>query len=357
LKIEECKKNIAYDPNIKSDINKLLTIICGDNYDPMYKLVLESKIWSIKRSLFNLPRWNPFLLSFYGKENCGKGVLTKALFEQVIPSKLFGEVDQVDDIISDNRFKRMLADNVCVSLPELAGGKSTANEALKSVVDREHVDQRLMGATDFTKLQCRGDMIGTSNEHLSQVFRADYCVRKWAEIELKSRPHDLLMKEVTIPLLGDELSNTKPTINILSIWQGIDENDNNPIYEKYTEYQVWTTKKCLYWSKTNTFIRDDYYVYTKSTPASIIHKFTDETWDFIEEKDGVKYLNGTKYYDRYVEHCGDDDKKEIMNRKKFHERLISLFTFQKCKFTNHSMNVFYIIPNELPEYLRDGGQS
>lgn len=365
-RLEERKKQIAYDPNVKSEINELLTIICGEDYDPMYKLVLESKIWSIKRSMFNLDRWNPFLLCFYGKENTGKGVITKALFEQVIPKNLFGEIDQINDIVDDNRFKRMLSDNVCVSIPELAGGKSTAHEALKSILDREYVDQRQMGTTDFSKLKCRGDMVCSSNERLSQVFRADFCVRKWAEIELKSRTHDTLMSEVTIPLLGDELQCIPPKINILSIWQAINENGRNPLYDKYIDYQTWTTKKCLYWSKTNTFIRDDFYIYNKDSTVEPTKKLTLEglrselhseshEFDFIEYKDGKKLLNATKYYERYVAHCGTDDKKEIMNRKKFYDRLTTLFGFTKYPYTNINHNLLLVIPSDLPEYVRDGG--
>lgn len=342
-----CKKELAYNPSITSDMDKLLTIICGENYDPMYKLVLESKIWSIKRSLFGLRKWNPFLLSFYGKENTGKGVLTKALFANVLPTQLYGEIDRMDDIVSDNRFKRMLSDNVCVSIPEVAGGKETTTEALKAIIDRETVDQRIMSSTGFQKLSIHADIICTSNERLSQVFRADYCVRKWAEIELKDRTHDVLMKEVTIPLLGDETKGTPPTINIKSIWQAINENGDNPMYAKYIEYQSWTTSKCLYWSKANLFIRDDYYRMIEALRNG-------EQLNYCEDGDetGTWILNGTKYYERYKDECEKD--KEIMNRNKFHERMQKLFGYKKLKKTNHSMNIFYSIPSELPSFVMGG---
>lgn len=318
------KATLSYDPSVTFPMEDLLIAICGDNPDPMYEKVIRAKIWSIKRSIWGMEKWNPFLLNFYGRENTGKNVLIKAMFQNVLGTSIVGEVANVAESINDTRFGKMFVDNAVVIMPELAAAEKANVGMIKGLIDREMVDIRIMCSTRFEKCRIRADMVSSSNDNLRDIFLADHSVRKWAEIPLLYRNDTrAVMNEVTIPLLGDPTHNIQPKFNMVDLWRSVDENGECPLRDIYTEFQEWTTKRCLFMSKVNVFIRDHWK--ERTTNHSLVTASGESIY-----KEYSAYVNGDK----------------VMAIRKFYERL-ELFGFRvENPNAGHAAKMF-VYPNTL----------
>jgi hypothetical protein len=173
--------------------------------------IMAQFLWQVKRKMLGKKVVYHIMPVVYGKQGGGKSEAIARLLEPLQNLSRTMEFRELEDGQLAVALGRYL---VCF-FDEMAGAGRADMETIKRVITGDRISIRKMYTQHYVDLSVKSSFIGASNKRLANIIYDDTGMRRFWEI-------------IALPLLD---WNTINSINVMSIWQGIDEN----IERGYTE--------------------------------------------------------------------------------------------------------------------------
>lgn len=208
--LQDHKTKLAF--NQKSNLNDLkqfIEILTGESSD-INVAVIAHFIWQVKRKLFNLPVDHHMMPVIVGTQGVGKSVAVQKLLSPIADLS-----DSPPDIptITDERYYSYLSDYLILLFDEMSRAEKADIDALKGIITRETVTQRIMRSNMQNTLPNRATFIGTANYGVGELINDPTGVRRFWEIKCA--------KKIDWSVING--------IDYLAIWKSVDEQSRSPI--------------------------------------------------------------------------------------------------------------------------------
>lgn len=204
-------------------------------------LALLQWMVQVKKKLHDLPVDDHLFVVFYSKEHgTGKSRLVKRLCTDVFGK---GWVDVAKgEALADERNTHAYAGSLVLNAEELARFDAKTLETIKALITAEYATSRQLATENRPRTIVRCSLIGSSNRHISTVFR-DSGMRRFYQINFPAKSY---MRKNVWPLWAD--------FDFLKLWRMIDETQPMPsnVYLKEWEQYVlpaqekWTFKTSVH---------------------------------------------------------------------------------------------------------------
>lgn len=198
--------------------------------------VLKHTLWLIKRKSKELPVVHHLCPVFFGLQGSGKTWAVNQLLQPVSDLKLEWDVAS----LTDTRNTPMLGENLVVLLDEMAGVRWADLGSLKRTITNEYLDYRVLGSHRQIKVRQNCTIIGLSNKAISDVINDQTGNRRFFQYNCKEKTDRMVLNN----------------INVLEIWQCVDENKTRGYYELSEEAIAEAQAADQLDDERETFIKD-----------------------------------------------------------------------------------------------------
>jgi len=222
--LADLKSLLEHDPSLDIDIDKNLRNL-WKIFKPKEDLDLivaftKHYIWQIKRYVFGYAVHSPYFLNIYGtKQHTGKTFLMDFLTSPVSQFSESATLDQVlDERLSYYFYKNFVVKFDELSLNSITGeGKMGLIASFKKLLTATDINHRVLGTHNSTKASRTFSGISTSNLPLTSVIYDPTGMRRFFQIEFQCDKRGA----------QERVDRIKENIDILKIYQAIDETDSH----------------------------------------------------------------------------------------------------------------------------------
>lgn len=287
--LKQFKNDIQWEQSLvdQSPIlaESLMKIVCGEEYLPLYSVIIRHVIWLIKRKYFLYQPTTikyPMFINFYSKQgNTGKSSFLEKLCD-IIPVQLKKNENHLDDLVNDERKMFSLTERLVIICGELGNLDKACISKLKNMIDMLTIDSRILGLNSDNAGPNRATILGTSNRQLKNVLHDGPTPRKWIEIPFHVYGNAYEQEHKSyLPLQHYDYA---------SLWKSVDESKPSPLESCYPAFLTLVAETCgsPEYSAANIFLRD--YILNHNNHDNLV-ELKDITKSYKEMSSGYTLKN------------------------------------------------------------------
>lgn len=214
-RLKDLKLRLQFKPYLEEkghkEITALVDLFCDQESRKLAVPVMKHFMWQVKRKMNRLPVYHQMMPVLIGtRQGTGKSWITEYI---TAPVSEVSKSSHFDAIVSDKEIE--LWENTFVMiLDEMQGASKSDIDRVKNVITAKDMNRRVFHTQKNAKVEQQATFIGTTNEPLMQLVRDTTGNRRFFPIHVVNRVFDF-----------DAIRE----IDMLTIWQSIDEEAESPI--------------------------------------------------------------------------------------------------------------------------------
>lgn len=212
--MNEVRNSLKCDGENLDELRRFLIAATGD-CDEIQLAVLAHMLWQIKRKMFHKRVKDHVMVVFRGAQGAGKTEAVKILFSVI---KAWFKGASLKEV-TDDRWKFFFKNALVVFCDELQHAEWASIDALKNIISADEFESRKLGTNIYSSVRQNCTFVGASNRPLAEIIRDNTGMRRFFEIETLTK------------MDWDEINS----VDVQKIWQGIDENRNEPYIRPFKQ--------------------------------------------------------------------------------------------------------------------------
>jgi len=191
----------------RDELKRFLFAVTG-KYDEVELAMLAHLIWQVKRKMFSKKVFNHTMVIFKGLQGAGKTEAIKMLFNVI--RYWFNGASLKE--ITDDRWKFFFKTSFVIFCDELQHAEWASVDALKNIISANEFASRKLGTNIYDVVAQNCTFVGATNKPVGELIKDGTGMRRFFELQ-------------TLPKMDWDIINT---IDYIKIWQGVDENREEP---------------------------------------------------------------------------------------------------------------------------------
>lgn len=211
--ISDIMEKVAYESPVLEELaepewDRFIAAVTNTDREEA-KIAMKHFIWQVKRKMFGLPVKYHMMVILFGAQEAGKSTVARDYLCSPVKD-FFASVDFED--ITDSRYHSIWS-NYVLFLDEMGKSFVSNLEDIKRKITEDRFNSRILTKNSDTVVVNRATFIGTTNKDISRLIFDDTGMRRFYQIDCKSK----LDWDVT------------QTVDYLKLWRSVDERKETPL--------------------------------------------------------------------------------------------------------------------------------